>query len=219
MAQAKKSKSTKRTSSRATKKSRASKATSSRSRTGKRATSRSGELKKSGSPVVGILTGSPNDLPVVLKARDTLHDLDIPCDVRVLSAHRSPERALEYATKARSRGIEVLIACAGMAAHLAGVVAAHTTLPVIGVPLNAGKLDGMDALLATVQMPPGIPVATVGIDGSRNAGLLAARILSGTHPELHARLEAAMQAARARYDSADISVPGQAARKSPKRRK
>lgn len=170
------------------------------------------ELTRSGKPVVGILTGSPNDLPIVLKARTMLDELDIPCDVRVLSAHRSPEATVKYVTAAPGNGIEVLIACAGRAAHLAGVVSAHTTLPVIGVPLNSGALKGMDALLATVQMPPGVPVGTVDIDGAKNAALLAARILANTHPEVRGRLEAFMKASRQRYDSPNIDEPGQAAK-------
>lgn len=159
---------------------------------------------------MGIVTGSPNDLPVVLKARDALHELDIPCDVRVLSAHRTPEAAGEYFGKARERGLEVIIACAGMAAHLAGAAAAHTTLPVIGVPLAAGAMQGLDALLSTVQMPSGVPVATVGIDNAKNAAYLAARILSLGHPEVADRLDALLEASRTKYDSADMSTPGQA---------
>src|SRR5690349_10704509 len=116
---------------------------------------------------VGILTGSPSDLEVVKKAAEVLEQLGVGCEVKVLSAHRTPERVMKYVTEAPGRGIEVLIACAGMAAHLAGVVAAHTLLPVIGVPLASGALQGVDALLATVQMPPGIPVATVGVDGAK----------------------------------------------------
>lgn len=167
-------------------------------------------LTKDGAPVVGILTGSPNDLNVVLKARDVLDDLDVPSDVRVLSAHRTPEAVVEYVGKARERGLEVIIACAGMAAHLAGVCAAHTTLPVIGVPLASGALEGIDALLATVQMPPGVPVATVGVDGARNAAFLAARILAATHPELHERLTARRAKDSERYDSPDLAVASQA---------
>lgn len=158
-------------------------------------------LTKNEKPVVGILTGSPNDLEVVNKARDVLHSLDVPCEVHAMSAHRTPERVVKYVTGAREQGLEVLIACAGMAAHLAGVVAAHTTLPVIGVPLAAGSLNGFDALLSTVQMPPGIPVATVGVDGSRNAGYLAARVLSLKHPELVERIEADLAAQRERYNT------------------
>ena len=158
------------------------------------------ELHKTDKAVVGILTGSPNDLEVVKKAEDTLHSLGIPCELFVLSAHRTPELVTRYCLEAEERGLEVIIACAGMAAHLAGVVAAHTFLPVIGVPLKA-SLDGLDALLATVQMPPGIPVATVGIDNAKNAAYLAARILARKFPEVKARLEADLAEQRKRYDN------------------
>lgn len=161
-------------------------------------------LSKKGSPIVSILTGSPSDLPVVNKAKDVLDELGIPSEVLAMSAHRTPDLVVNHVTGAKDRGVEVIIACAGMAAHLAGVVAAHTTLPVIGVPLASGALRGMDALLATVQMPPGIPVATVGIDGSRNAAFLAARILGISHPELIERIEARMAKDRARYE---VSTP------------
>jgi 5-(carboxyamino)imidazole ribonucleotide mutase len=157
------------------------------------------ELNKSGTPVVGILTGSPSDLEVVKKAEDQLNSLGIPCELFVLSAHRTPELVTRYCREAEQRGLEVIIACAGMAAHLAGVVAAHTLLPVIGVPLKA-SLDGLDALLATVQMPPGIPVATVGIDNAKNAAYLAARILASKYPEVKQRLEADLAQQRTRYD-------------------
>ncbi|MFW5926240.1 MAG: 5-(carboxyamino)imidazole ribonucleotide mutase [Myxococcota bacterium] len=169
-----------------------------------------GGLSAGGDPVVGILTGSPSDLPVVLKARDVLRDLGIPCDVRVLSAHRTPEATVQYVQRAQDGGMEVLIACAGMAAHLAGVVAAHTTLPVIGVPLASGAIQGFDSLLSTVQMPPGIPVATVGVDGSKNAAFLAARIVAATHPEVRERLEAQLDRDRERYDAPDPSKPSRA---------
>ena len=161
---------------------------------------RADELHKNGKPVVGILTGSPSDLEVVKKAEDTLHSLGIPCELFVLSAHRTPELTARYVKEADARGLEVIIACAGMAAHLAGVVAAHTLLPVIGVPLRS-SLDGMDALLATVQMPPGIPVATVGIDNAKNAAYLAARMLARKFPELVARIEADLAQQRTRYDN------------------
>jgi 5-(carboxyamino)imidazole ribonucleotide mutase len=167
-------------------------------------------LSKNDTPVVAILTGSPSDLPVVLGARDVLQELDIPSDVRVLSAHRTPHETAEYVAAVEKRGVEVFIACAGMAAHLAGVVAAHTTRPVIGVPLASGALQGMDALLSTVQMPPGVPVATVGIDGAKNAAFLAARIVSLTHPEVRQRLLDQLEESRKRYDSPDPLVPGQA---------
>jgi 5-(carboxyamino)imidazole ribonucleotide mutase len=156
-------------------------------------------LHKQGRPVVGILTGSPSDLEVVKKAQETLHAFDIPCELFVLSAHRTPELAARYSREAEQRGLELIIACAGMAAHLAGAIAAQTLLPVIGVPLKS-SLDGLDALLATVQMPPGIPVATVGIDGAKNAAYLAARMLARKYPELKARLEADLAQQRTRYD-------------------
>ena len=141
-------------------------------------------------PMVGILMGSESDMPVMEKAAEVLKDMDIPYELDISSAHRLPEKTAEYAKTARDRGIEVLIAGAGMAAHLAGVVAAHTTLPVIGVPLKSGALSGVDALYSTVQMPPGIPVATVAIDGAKNAAYLACSILSVKYPEIAARLEA-----------------------------
>lgn len=151
-------------------------------------------------PLVGILTGSPNDLEIVNKARQALAELGVPCEVRVLSAHRSPELTLEYVRSAQERGVEVFIACAGMAAHLAGVVASNTLLPVIGVPLSGSPIAGLDALLSTVQMPPGIPVATVAIDGSRNAAFLAVRILAIKYPLLRERLVEAMAVERRRYE-------------------
>lgn len=171
----------------------------------------SSKLSKSDSPVVAILTGSPSDLAIVLKGRDVLDSLNIPSDVRVLSAHRTPRETAQYIAAAEKAGVEVFIACAGMAAHLAGVVAAHTIRPVIGVPIASGALQGLDALLATVQMPPGVPVATVGIDGAKNAAFLAARIVSLTHPEVRQRLLDQLEADKKRYDSPDPSTPGQAA--------
>ncbi|MBI3073460.1 MAG: 5-(carboxyamino)imidazole ribonucleotide mutase [Deltaproteobacteria bacterium] len=156
-------------------------------------------MKASARPIVGILTGSPSDLPVVSKAADVLESLGVPAEVRALSAHRTPEETLAYVRTAESRGIRVIIACAGMAAHLAGVVAAHTHLPVIGVPLAAGILNGLDALLSTVQMPPGVPVATVGIDGVKNAAILAARILALHDARLRKALDDAAATDRARY--------------------
>jgi len=154
-------------------------------------------------PLVGILTGSPNDLGVVEKAQETLQALGIRSELLVLSAHRTPERVTEYLRQAPGRGIEVFIACAGMAAHLAGAVAAQTLLPVIGVPLASGGLSGFDALLSTVQMPPGIPVATVGVDGAKNAAYLAARILALKHPQITSKLEADLEVQRQRYDAPD----------------
>jgi 5-(carboxyamino)imidazole ribonucleotide mutase len=138
---------------------------------------------------VGILMGSDSDLAVMRKAADVLEELRIPWEMDICSAHRLPDKTAEYARTARERGIEVLICGAGMAAHLAGVVASHTTLPVIGIPLASGALNGVDALHSTVQMPPGIPVATVAVDGAKNAAYLACSILSIKYPELAERLE------------------------------
>ena len=138
---------------------------------------------------VGIVMGSASDLPTVKKAIDMLASLDIPYEVHVYSAHRTPDEASDFASSAKARGFGVLIAAAGMAAHLAGVVASKTTLPVIGIPCKSTNLDGMDALLATVQMPTGIPVATVAIDGAGNAALLAAQILALSDEVLAQKLE------------------------------
>jgi len=140
---------------------------------------------------VGILMGSPSDRPVMEAAGKVLDELEIGWEMRISSAHRSPERTLDYARGARGRGLRVLIAGAGWAAHLAGVVASSTTLPVIGVPIESSPLQGLDALLAIVQMPPGVPVATmsIGKGGARNAGILAAQILALEDPPLQARLE------------------------------
>jgi 5-(carboxyamino)imidazole ribonucleotide mutase len=149
---------------------------------------------------VGILTGSPNDLEIVKKAHETLTSLGVSSELKVLSAHRTPERVQKYVAEAQARGIEVLIACAGMANHLAGTVAAHTLIPVIGVPLSSGMPGGLDALLSTVQMPPGIPVATVGVDGAKNAAYLAARILALHDPAVKKALEADLNEQRKRYD-------------------
>jgi 5-(carboxyamino)imidazole ribonucleotide mutase len=148
----------------------------------------------------GIVTGSESDLEIVRKVRDTLESLGVNCELRVLSAHRSPELTVQYVHSAEARGIEVIVACAGMANHLAGTVAAHTRLPVIGVPLVSGPLGGLDSLLSTVQMPPGVPVATVSVDGARNAAFLAARILGIKYPGVRARLEQAARDERRRYE-------------------
>jgi len=138
---------------------------------------------------VGIIMGSASDLPVVKKAIDTLASLDVPYEVHVYSAHRTPIEASEFSLRARERGFGVIIAAAGMAAHLAGVIASKTTLPVIGIPCKSTNLDGLDALLATVQMPSGIPVATMAIDGAANAAILAAQILALSDDALAERLE------------------------------
>ena len=139
-------------------------------------------------PLVAIMLGSASDLEQVEPARSTLREFGVPCELRVLSAHRTPDHALKYAAEAESRGIEVIIAAAGGAAHLPGVVAAKTLLPVIGIPIKSKALNGLDSLLSIVQMPSGIPVATVAIDGSANAALLAVAIMAGKHPELRKKL-------------------------------
>ena len=141
------------------------------------------------SPSVGILVGSKSDLPVMEKCTRRLEDLGIDYELGVRSAHRNPEDVAEYVASASERGIKVFICAAGMAAHLAGAVAARTTLPVIGIPIAAGTLGGFDALLATVQMPSGVPVATVAVNGAANAAVLAAQILAISDPELAERLE------------------------------
>ncbi len=141
-------------------------------------------------PIVGIIMGSDSDLAIMEKAAEVLQGMGVPYEMDISSAHRLPDKTAEYAKSARDRGIEVVIAGAGMAAHLAGVIAAHTTLPVIGVPLKSGALNGADALYATVQMPTGIPVATVAIDGAKNAAYLACSILSIKYPEYAKKLDA-----------------------------
>lgn len=143
---------------------------------------------------VGIIMGSDSDLPVVEKAINTLKEYGVPFEVHVYSAHRTPVEAKEFSASARENGFGALIAAAGMAAHLAGAVAANTTLPVIGIPVKSKNFDGMDALLSTVQMPSGIPVATVAVDGAANAALLAIEILAVTDEELAAKLNAARAA-------------------------
>ena len=143
---------------------------------------------------VGIVMGSDSDLPVVRKAVDTLKSFGIDFEIHVYSAHRTPEEARDFALKARMNGFGVMIAAAGMAAHLAGAIAANTTLPVIGIPCKSTNLDGLDALLSTVMMPSGIPVATVAIDGATNAALLAAQILAVEDKELAAKLDAKRKA-------------------------
>jgi 5-(carboxyamino)imidazole ribonucleotide mutase len=147
-------------------------------------------------PLVGILMGSDSDLPVMEKAADVLKQMGIAYEMDICSAHRMPDRTADYAKSARSRGIEVLICGAGMAAHLAGVVASHTTLPVIGVPLKSGALNGIDALYSTVMMPPGIPVATVAVDGAKNAAYLACSIVSIKHADIAEKLEQSREATR-----------------------
>ncbi len=143
---------------------------------------------------VGIVMGSDSDLPILRKAMDTLASLGIPYECHIYSAHRTPEEARHFAVNARSNGFGCIIAAAGMAAHLAGAMAANTTLPVIGIPCKSAYLDGIDALLSTVQMPSGIPVATVAINGGVNAALLSAQILAVEDAELAAKLDAKRKA-------------------------
>ncbi len=141
------------------------------------------------SPLVGILVGSKSDLPVMEKCTKRLEDLGVDHELEVLSAHRTPDAVAEYVATAPGRGVKVFVCAAGMAAHLAGAVAARTNLPVIGIPIAAGTLGGFDALLATVQMPSGVPVATVAVNGAANAAVLAAQILALSDPDLAERLK------------------------------
>ena len=155
---------------------------------------------------VGIVMGSDSDLPILRKAMDTLASLEIPYECHIYSAHRTPEEARDFAVNARANGFGCMIAAAGMAAHLAGAIAATTTLPVIGIPCKGGMMDGLDALLATVQMPSGIPVATVAINGGVNAALLAAQILSVSDDALAARLDAKRKADAAKVLEKDAAL-------------
>lgn len=159
-------------------------------------------------PLVGILMGSESDLPVMEEAGKVLEEYGVPHELRICSAHRTPERAAAYAREAAGRGLKVLIAGAGGAAHLAGALAAVTVLPVIGVPLESSSLQGLDALLATVQMPAGVPVATVAVGkaGARNAALLALAILATADGTLRARLEAARRAMAEKVEAADRAL-------------
>ena len=142
---------------------------------------------------VGIIMGSDSDLPVVQKAADVLSDFGVPYEIHIYSAHRTPVEAREFSTTAKEKGFGVIIAAAGMAAHLAGAMAAGTTLPVIGIPIKSEQLGGLDALLSTVQMPSGIPVATVAINGAKNAAVLAAQILAVSDDGLAAKLDGARE--------------------------
>ena len=146
---------------------------------------------------VGIIMGSTSDLPVVEKAINVLKDLGIPYETHVFSAHRTPDEARDFSRSARDNGFGVIIAAAGMAAHLAGAVAANTTLPVIGIPVKSAAFGGLDALLSTVQMPSGIPVATVAVDGAANAAYLAAEIIAVTDGGVREALEAKREASKA----------------------
>ena len=155
---------------------------------------------------VGIVMGSDSDLPILRKAMDTLDALQIPYECHIYSAHRTPEEARQFALNARKNGFGAIIAAAGMAAHLAGAIAANTTLPVIGIPCKSSCLDGIDALLSTVMMPSGIPVATVAINGGVNAALLCAQIIAVEDMELAARLDAKRAADAAKVLEKDAAL-------------
>lgn len=157
---------------------------------------------------VAVIMGSKSDLPSLKGAFDTLRNFNIPFEARVISAHRTPDTAAEYAKSAESRGIKIIICAAGMAAHLAGVIAAHTVLPVIGIPMASEPFSGFDALLAMVQMPPGIPVSTVtaGPAGAKNAALSAVAILALSDPDLNARLKAFRAEQTRKVEEADAAL-------------
>ena len=155
---------------------------------------------------VGIVMGSASDMPVVKKAIDTLASFDIPYEVHVYSAHRTPVEAAEFTKNAKANGFGVIIAAAGMAAHLAGAVAANTTLPVIGLPVKTDMMGGLDSLLSIVQMPSGIPVATVGVNGGENAGLLALQILGIKYPEIEKQLIEYKAAMKAKINADDQAL-------------
>ena len=154
---------------------------------------------------VAVIMGSKSDFDQVLPAVKTLRELGIPCEAHVMSAHRTPDEAAEFSKNARRNGFGVIIACAGMAAHLGGVLAAYTTLPVIGVPIRS-SFDGLDALLATVQMPSGVPVATVAVGGAKNAALLAAQMIALEDEALAERLAAQKEAMRRAIQDADADL-------------
>ncbi|BCV24461.1 MAG TPA: 5-(carboxyamino)imidazole ribonucleotide mutase [Firmicutes bacterium] len=162
-----------------------------------------------GEPVVGIVLGSDSDLPLGREAARVLAEFDVPCEVVIASAHRTPEKAGRYAREAAGRGLKVIIAVAGLAAHLPGVLAAQTTLPVIGVPVAAGTLGGIDALLAMAQMPGGVPVATVGIGAAKNAALLAVAVIATAEPGLAARLVQYRKGLAEQVEAKDRRLGGQ----------
>lgn len=155
---------------------------------------------------IAVIMGSASDMPVVEKAINTLREYKVPFEVHVYSAHRTPEACAEFVRSARENGFGAIIAAAGMAAHLAGAVAANTTLPVIGIPVKGGILDGLDALLATVQMPSGMPVATVAVNGAANAALLAIQILGVTDADIAAKLDAKRAETKAGILAKDAEV-------------
>ena len=157
---------------------------------------------------VGIIMGSDSDLPVVEKAIKQLKELEIPFEVHVYSAHRTPELAAEFSKNAEDNGFGVIISAAGKAAHLGGVLAAYTTLPVIGLPIKSSTMDGLDSLLSTVQMPNGVPVATVAIDGAQNAAILAAQIIAISDSELSAKLKNMKNAMKSKVVEKDADISG-----------
>jgi 5-(carboxyamino)imidazole ribonucleotide mutase len=159
-------------------------------------------------PLVAIAMGSESDLETMSPAAEALTELGVPSELRILSAHRTPDEMISFGRNAAPNGLKVIIAGAGGAAHLPGMLAAVTPLPVIGVPRSLNNLDGLDSLLSIVQMPKGVPVATVAIDGARNAGLLAARILATSDPELKGRLESGMREMSAAVRAADDRARG-----------
>lgn len=165
-----------------------------------------GSTTSNGKPVVGLLMGSQSDWPVLQDVIKTLQKFDVPCEWRVLSAHRAPDLVVKYAQTAQSRGIRVIIAGAGGSAHLAGVIAANTTLPVIGVPMESKSLKGLDSLLSTVQMPSGVPVATVAINGAVNAAILAVQCLALSDDRLEQALDEHKRALKEKTVKADQAV-------------
>lgn len=168
-------------------------------------------------PPVLLLAGSPSDLDLVLTSQETLESLEIGSEIRVQSAHRTPDLVADSTRNAEKEGFSVIVAFAGMAAHLAGVAAAHTRLPVIAVPVRSGALQGIDAALASLQMPPGTPVATVAVDGARNAALLAARILGVGDPAIRDRLSRLIERDRERY--APERIEAEIARRKQERKR
>ncbi|MDX9730436.1 MAG: 5-(carboxyamino)imidazole ribonucleotide mutase [Bdellovibrionales bacterium] len=175
--------------------------------------------KKASQPLVGIVMGSDSDWPVMKAAHDALTDFDLSHEVRVISAHRTPDEMLSYAAEAEERGLKVLIAGAGGAAHLPGMIASATNLPVIGVPVNITKLEGIDSFLSIVQMPRGVPVATVAIDNAANAGLLAVRILAtgDASGKLSKKLTAYKKKSKAKVGKADARIKSETKKKAPKK--
>jgi 5-(carboxyamino)imidazole ribonucleotide mutase len=157
-------------------------------------------------PKVAVIMGSDSDFQIVKNCIKMLKDFGVEVETHVISAHRTPEKAENFAKNADSNGFDVIIAAAGKAAHLAGVIAAHTTLPVIGIPIKSSTLDGLDSLLSTVQMPKGIPVATVAIDGAENAAILAIQMLSIAHPQLKIQLRTFKTELAAQVDEKDIAI-------------